>query len=184
LELFGCRTNSDAIYYIQRNVQYYHLEEDVVSNLQSLVDDFLAQDRIAVVGVRSTVEDAANSIYQKFKGAGYQVFAVNPSAAEFKGDPCYPSVKEIPGGVQAAMLVLRPEVTEKVVRECAEAGIKHVWMHRSIGNSVSEEAVQFCKENGISVIGGGCPMMFVKPVDFGHVCMRFIGKFTGWLPQD
>ncbi len=155
-----------------------------MSNLHELVDDFLAQDRIAVVGVSTTKEDAANSIYKKFKGAGYQVFAVNPTATEFKGDPCYPSVKDIPGGVQAAMLVLRPEVTEKVVQECAEAGVTNVWMHRSIGNSVSDKAVQYCRDHGISVIGGGCPMMFVKPVDFGHVCMRFIGKYAGWLPQD
>lgn len=155
-----------------------------MSNLQSLVDDFVAQDRIAVVGVSTKNEEAANMIYKKFKGAGYEVFAVNPTTEVFKGDPCYPSVKDIPGGAQAVVLVLKPEVTEKVVRECAEAGITHVWMHRSIGNSVSDEAVQFCKDNGIQVIGGGCPMMFVKPVDFGHVCMRFIGRFTGWLPQD
>ena len=155
-----------------------------MSNLQVLVDDFLEQERIAVVGVRTTTEDAANAIYKKLKGAGYQVFAVNPSATDYKGDPCYPNVKDIPGGVQAAVLVTRPEITEKVVKECAEAGVTHVWMHRSIGNSVSDQAVQFCKDNGIKVIGGGCPMMFVKPVDFGHVCMRFIGKFTGWLPQD
>ena len=71
--------------------------------LQELVNDFLAQERIAVVGVRTTVEDAANSIYDKFKGAGYEVFAVNPKADTYKGEPCYPSIKEIPGGVQAAM---------------------------------------------------------------------------------
>ncbi len=155
-----------------------------MTTLQTLVDDFLAQKRIAVVGVSSTVEDAANAIYKKLQDAGYEVFAVNPKTDEYKGAPCYPSVKVIPGGVQAAMLVLRPEVTDKVVEECAQAGIKHVWMHRSIGNSVSEKAVQYCRDNGISVIGGGCPMMFVKPVDFGHQCMRFIGKYTGWLPKD
>lgn len=155
-----------------------------MTELRELVDSFLAQERIAVVGVRTTVEDAANSIYDKLKGAGHQVFAVNPKAEEYKGDPCYSSVKEIPGGVQAAMLVTRPELTEKIVEECAEAGVTHVWMHRSIGNSVSEKAVQFCRDNGITVIGGGCPMMFVEPVDFGHVCMRFIGKYAGWLPKE
>ena len=155
-----------------------------MAELKELVDSFLAQDRIAVVGVRTTVEDAANSIYDKLKGAGHQVFAVNPKAEEYKGDPCFPSVKEIPGGVQAAMLVTRPELTEKIVEECVEAGVTHVWMHRSIGNSVSEKAVQYCRDNGIIVIGGGCPMMFVEPVDFGHVCMRFIGKYAGWLPKE
>lgn len=155
-----------------------------MSSLQTLVDDFLAQERIAVVGVRTTQEDAANGIYKKLKDAGYQVFAVNPSTNEYKGDPCYPSVKDIPGGAQAAVMVVRPEVSEQVVVDCHEAGIQHVWMHHSIGNSVSDKAVAYCKENGMSVIGGGCPMMFVKPVDFGHVCMRFIGKYAGWLPKD
>ncbi len=154
-----------------------------MSELQSMVDSFLAQKRIAVVGVRTTVEDAANGIYDKFKKHGYQVFPINPKTTEYKGEPCYPSVKDIPGGVQAVMLVTRPEITEQVVRECAEAGVTHVWMHRSAGNSVSDEAVQFCRENGITVIGGGCPMMFLEP-DFGHVCMRFIGKYVGWLPKD
>lgn len=155
-----------------------------MANLQELVKDFLAQERIAVVGVRTTVEDAANAIYDKLKGAGYQVFAVNPKAESYKGEPCYPSVKDIPGGVQAAMLVTRPELTEKLVVECKEAGVTHVWMHRSIGNSTSEQAIQYCRDNGISVIGGGCPMMFVEPVDFGHKCMKFIGNFAGWLPKE
>lgn len=154
-----------------------------MASMQTLVDGFLAEKRIAVVGVRTTTEDAANAIYKKFKEADYEVFAVNPNAKEYKGDPCYPSVKDVEGGVGAAMLVTRPEITEKVVRECAEAGVKHVWMHRSIGNSVSEEAVAYCKENGISVIAGGCPMMFVAPVDFGHKCMKFVGNFAGWMPK-
>jgi len=156
-----------------------------MSQLQSLVDDFLAQKRIAVVGVSRTKEDAPNAIYKKLKSKGiYEVIPINPHTRDFKGDPCYPTVKDVPGGVDAAVLVTRPEVTEQVVRECAEAGVTHVWMHHSAGNSVSEEAVRFCKENGIAVIAGGCPMMFVKPVDFGHVCMRFIGKYAGWLPND
>ena len=155
-----------------------------MSQLQTLVDNFLAQKRIAVVGVSRTKVDAADAIYKKLKGKGiYEVFPINPHAQEYKGDPCFPSVKDIPGGVDAAVLATRPEVTEQVVKECAEAGVTHIWMHRSIGNSVSDEAVKFCKENDIAVIAGGCPMMYVKPVDFGHVCMRFIGKYAGWLPS-
>ncbi len=154
-----------------------------MSSLQELVESFLAQERIAVVGVRTTKPDAADSIYDKFKDNGYRVFPVNPKTKVYKGEPCYPTIEEIPGGVQAAMLVTRPELTEELVQDCYDAGVTHVWMHRSIGNSVSEKAVQFCKDNGITVIAGGCPMMFLKP-DFGHVCMRFVGNYVGWLPKD
>lgn len=154
-----------------------------MSNMKTLVDGFLGEQRIAVVGVRREVQDAANSIYKKLKDSGYQVFAVNPKAQEIEGDPCYPDIASIPGGVGAAMLVTRPEISTQVVKDAVAAGVKHVWMHRSIGNSISEEAVQYCREHGVSVIPGGCPMMFVPPVDFGHKCMKAIGKFAGWMPK-
>lgn len=155
-----------------------------MSKLQERVDQFLAQERIAVVGIRTTMEDAANGIYRKLKDTGYQVFAVNPKTTEFEGDPCYPSVNQIPGGVQAAVMVVRPELSEEIMEDCVEAGVGHVWIHRSIGPAVSEKAVAYGKEHGINVIGGACPMMYVKPVDFGHVCLKFVGRFAGWLPSD
>ena len=155
-----------------------------MTTMKELVAGFLAQERIAVVGVRRESPDAADAIYDKLKGKGeYQVFPVNPNAEEYKGEKCYPSVSAIPDGVDAVVMVTRPEITEEVVQDAAKAGVKHVWMHRSIGNSVSEQAVAFCKEQGISVIPGGCPMMFVEPVDFGHKCLHFIGKFAGFVPK-
>lgn len=76
-----------------------------------------------------------------------------------------------------------PEVAEAVVRECAEIGVRRVWMHRSFGRgSVSEAAVELCRENGITVIPGGCPMMFAEPVDVAHKCMRWFLGVTGGLP--
>ncbi len=154
-----------------------------MTDMKTLVAGFLGEKRIAVVGVRRNSQDAANLIYKKLRDSDYEVFAVNPKAEEVEGDPCYPDVTAIPGGVGAAMLVTKPEVSMQVVQQAAESGIKHVWMHRSIGNSISEEAVQFCHQNDIAVIPGGCPMMFVPPVDFAHKCMHAIGKVVKWMPK-
>ncbi len=154
--------------------------------LNEAVEDFLTQKRIAVAGVSRTKEDAANIIYRKLKETGHQVFPINPKAETVEGDPCYPDLKSIPDGVDGVVIVTRPEVTEQIVRQCAEVGTSRVWMHRSmefIGSSVSEQAVQFCRENNITVIPGGCPMMFCKPVDFGHKCMRWMLGLTGGLPK-
>jgi len=154
--------------------------------LNEAVEDFLSQKRIAVAGVSRTKEDAANIIYRKLKDTGHQVFPINPMAETVEGDPCYPDLKSIPGGVDGVVIVTRPEVTEQIVHQCAEVGISRVWMHRSmefIGSSISEQAVQFCRENNITVIPGGCPMMFCKPVDFGHRCMRWVLGLTGGLPR-
>jgi hypothetical protein len=77
-------------------------------------------------------------------------------------------------------------VAEQLVRQCAEVGIPRVWMHRSLGfmgTSVSDQAVEFCRENRMTVIPGGCPMMFCKPVDFAHTCLHRMLKLTGGLPK-
>ena len=82
------------------------------------------------------------------------------------------------------MIVTRPETTERIVRDCRAAGVRRVWMHQSMakGSSVSGEAVEYCRRNDISVIAGGCPMMYGSGVDFGHTCMRWILRLTGRLP--
>lgn len=155
-----------------------------MSELREAVESFLAQKRIAVAGVSRSKNEAANIVYRKLRDSGYQVFPVNPNASELEGETCYADLKSVPGGVDAVVIATHPRVAGQIVRECAELGISHVWMHRSFGRgSVSDDAVGYCREHGIRVIPGGCPMMFCEPVDFGHKCMRWISKLTGGLPK-
>ena len=144
---------------------------------------FLAQPRVAVAGVSRMRQDAANLIYRRLKARGYQVYPVNPNASTVEGDSCYPALAAIPGGVTAVVIVTRPSVTEEIVRQCPDAGVTHVWMHRSLahGDSVSADAVAFCEARGINVIPGGCPLMFGQTSDFGHRCMRWVMRISGRL---
>jgi predicted CoA-binding protein len=154
--------------------------------LEAKVDDFLAQKRIAVAGVSRDhgQHPAGHLIYQRLKRTGHDVFAVNPNMQSFEGDPCYPDVRSIPGGVDGVVIVTRPEVTERVVRDCGDAGIRRVWMHQSMGkgSSVSPAAVEYCRQHDIRVIAGACPMMYGPGADLGHTCMRWILGATGGLP--
>jgi predicted CoA-binding protein len=154
-----------------------------MSDLNTMVAEFLALKRIAVVGVSRTKTEAANAIYRKLRTRGYEVFPVNPNAAEVEGDNCYPNLGSIPGGVEGVVIATHPDVALDVVEQCLKAGVSHVWMHRSFGTgSVSAPAVERCKESRISVIPGGCPMMFCEPVDLGHKCIRWILRLSGGLP--
>jgi predicted CoA-binding protein len=157
----------------------------IPAKLESTVREFLAHKRIAVAGVsRTDTNEAANLNYRKLRDLGYEVFAVNPQAANVEGDDCYPNLAAIPGGVEAVVIATHPEVTPEVVTQCADLGIGYVWMHRSFGEgSVADEAVTLCVQKGIRVIPGGCPMMFLSPVDIGHRCMRWFLNLTGKLPQ-
>ena len=156
------------------------------TSLDARVDDFLAQKRIAIAGVsrNKSHHPAGNLIYQRLKRTGHDVFAVNPHMQTFEGDPCYPDLKSIPGGVDGVVIITRPELTERIVHDCGDAGVRRVWMHQSMGkgSSVSPKAVEYCRQHEISVIAGACPMMYGDGADFGHTCMRWILRFTGGLP--
>ncbi len=144
------------------------------------IDDFLAQKRIAVVGVSRDPRQFANKVYEAFKKRGYQLYPVNPHMERLEGDRCYASVAQLPEPVDGALLMVPPKVSEDVVQLCREAGIRKVWL----GNgAVSPEAVRYCREHEMSVVDGACPMMFAAPVGFGHACHRFVLRLTGSLPK-
>ncbi len=157
--------------------------------IDELVKDFLAQKKIAVVGVSARRETGCNAGYRRFKESGYQVFAVNPHITTFDGDPCYPDLKSLPEKPEAVFILASPKITEQIVDQCVELGVKHVWMHCMMGtkpglassmSSVSAEAVKKCRENGIAVIPGSCPNQFLK-ADFGHAMMRGMWRTFGFL---
>lgn len=145
---------------------------------------FLKNKRIAVTGVsRTPANHGGNIVYKRLKERGYEVFAVNPNATEVEGDTCYPDLKSIPGGVDAVVMATRPEVTEQTMRECADLGIRHAWMHRSFGaGSVSDEATVYGRAHGITVIDGGCPLMFEPTADIGHKIMKVLLKPAHKVP--
>lgn len=138
--------------------------------------EFLAHRRIAVTGVsRTHSQHGSNTVFKRLRDRGYEVFAVNPNADEVEGTHSYHDLRSIPGGVEAVVIGTAPERAEGTMRECAELGIHHVWMHRSYGQgSVSPTAAAYGREHGITVIDGGCPLMFAPTADIGHKIMRVV----------
>ena len=147
--------------------------------------EFLSNRRIAVTGVSRTPEShGSNVVYKRLRDRGYEVFAVNPNASEVEGDPCYGSLAAIPGGVDAVVIATRPDLAPATVEECDRLGIKQVWMHRSFGGgSVCDEATVAGRSHGMTVIDGGCPLMFEPTSDPGHKVMRAMLTLTGKVPR-
>jgi predicted CoA-binding protein len=151
--------------------------------IKEAATEFLAKKRVAVTGVSRTPKThGSNNVYRRLRERGYDVFAVNPNADEVEGDRSYPDLKSIPGGVEAVVIGTRPEIAERTMHECADLGIEHVWMHRGPGaGSVSAAATDYGRQQGITVIDGGCPLMFEPTADFGHKLMRFV--YAGKVPK-
>jgi hypothetical protein len=157
-----------------------------VTTVKQAAADFLAQHRIAVTGVsRNGSSHGANIVYQRLRDRGYDVVAVNPNAETVEGDRCYADLRSIPDDVDAVVIGTRPEHAEQTVRECVELGIDKVWMHQPIagGGSVSPPAVEYGRAHGLTVIDGGCPLMFPPTSDPGHRVMRGIGTLTRKVPR-
>jgi predicted CoA-binding protein len=160
-----------------------------MAKVDELVKSFLGQKKIAVVGVSDKRETGCNMSYKKFKENGYQVYAVNPHISTYEGNACYADLKSLPDKPDAVFILANPKVTEEIVGQCVELGIKHVWMHCMMGikpglaasmTSVSQSAVDLCKANGIEVIPGSCPNQFLNP-DFGHAMMKGMWRVFGFM---
>jgi uncharacterized protein len=157
-----------------------------MTTIKDAAAEFLAHRRVAVTGVsREPKDHASNAVYKRLRERGYEVFAVNPNADQVEGDAAYHDLSSISGGVDAVVIATRPEAAEATMRECAELGIDHVWMHRGPGpGSVSQAAAEYGRQHGITVIDGGCPCMFGPTADLGHKAMRVVFTLNGNVPRE
>jgi len=149
-------------------------------NSKKVVEDFLIQKNIAVVGVSRKKTKFGNAIYRELKQKGYNVFPVNPNMSVFEGDTCYSDLLSIPEQVDAVVINVPPAQTEKVVKEVNEVGIRKVWLQQG---SQSDEAVKYCEENGIEYVSNECILMFAQPSAFIHRAHKWVWGVLGKLPQ-
>ena len=139
--------------------------------IDQAIDEFLSLKRIAVAGVSRDANGthASNGIYTRFKERGYEVFPVNPNTDEIMGDPCYRSLKDIPGGVSLS-----------VAQECNELGVDKVWVHKNFGaGSYSREAHDYSRDHGITALVS-CPLWYGQTADGFH---KFLGATCRVLRQ-
>jgi predicted CoA-binding protein len=156
-----------------------------MESVKTAAAEFLSHKRVAVTGVsRNAGSHGSKVVYQRLKERGYDVYAVNPNAETIEGERCYPDLHAIPGGVEAVVIGTRPERALATVQECDDLGIKDVWMHRSFGGgSVSDEATSYGREHGMTVIDGGCPLMFEPTSDPGHKVIKLVCRMNGHMPR-
>jgi uncharacterized protein len=148
------------------------------------VDDFLALGRFAMVGVSRDPKDFSRKLFRDLCARGYDVVPVNLFADELDGREVFQCLQVIRPAVEGALLMTTPLTTETVVRDCAAAGIRSVWMYRAGGQgAVSQEAVEFCRRHDIRVVEGYCPYMFLQGTAFPHRVHGFLTKLVGRYPR-
>lgn len=147
---------------------------------RELIDDFVSSHDIAFVGASRNEKKFGYAAYKELKAKGYNLIPVHNQAETIQGDKCYPDLKSLPRKVDGALIVLHPKDTEKAVKDAVSAGIKRVWLQQG---AESENAIKYCKENGVKVVHNQCVLMFAEPVASFHKFHRFFKKLFGRLPK-
>lgn len=148
------------------------------------VRDFLAQKRIAMIGVSRDPKHFSRLLFKSLRERGYEMLAVNPEAEEIDGARCYRSVAEIAPAADAALLMTSSEATAEALRGVAAAGISRVWLYRATGKgAVSEEALAFGRAQGWQMVEGECPYMFLEGSGWFHHFHGTIKRWTGSYPK-
>ncbi len=146
---------------------------------KAIIDDFLAQPALAIVGVSRNPRKFGNIAFRELKAKGYRVYAVNPKSDQVEGVKAYPDLQSLPEPVGGILVSVKPGEAEKVVSDALKAGIRRVWLQPG---SESGPALGFCQENHMDVVSGECLLMFAKPAFFPHGIHRMINKLAGKLP--
>lgn len=138
---------------------------------------FLGVGRLAVVGASDEKDSFGRTVYAALRDAGVPVVAVHATAETVAGDPCHPSLADVPGTVEGVVVMVAAPASVAVVREVAARGIPRIWLFRGVGTgAASEEAVRVARELGLDVVPGACPLMFLAPVGGVHRFHRGIRR--------
>ncbi|MBK8938895.1 MAG: CoA-binding protein [Polyangiaceae bacterium] len=148
---------------------------------RAVIDDFLAQTSLALVGVsRDGKRGFGNAVRKELSGKGYTLHVVHPEADRIGDQPCAHTLAEVAGEVGGVVLVTPPEQTLKLVEEAAALGIPRVWMQQG---AESSEAIRACEERGLAVVHGECILMFAEPTAWLHRAHRWARGALGALPE-
>ena len=147
---------------------------------RAAVSDFVAQRRLAVVGLSRQGRKFGNLAFKELKSKGYKLYPIHPQAETIEGEHCFKTFSALPEPVDGVLIVVPPPQTEQVVRDAAAAGIKRVWMQQG---AESSEAINFCQTHGMSVVHGECILMFTEHAAFMHRAHRWVWGLLGKLPS-
>jgi acyl-CoA synthetase (NDP forming) len=124
---------------------------------------FFAPKSVAVVGASSRPGSwgyriADGLLVRGFEGA---LYLVNPNAQEILGAKTYPKLEQVPGEVELVIIVISADKLWDTLEDCARKGVKGIVIISSgfgealgdEGKQMEEEMAQFCRENGIRLIG-------------------------------
>lgn len=145
---------------------------------KQLIDAFLAEQAVAIVGVSRSGRKFGNVALRTLTEKGVRVYPIHPFAQAIDGVRCYRRFSDLPEPVTAAVVVVPPSEAVQVVRTAAQAGVTKVWLQQG---AESPAVLQACRDAGITAVHGECILMFGGPRGI-HKVHRWMRGVFGRLP--
>ena len=146
--------------------------------MDQLIQDFVAQKRLAIVGVSRSGKKFGNMICTELRERGYQVSIVHAEAKEIDGQVCAPNLAALQGKVDGVVICVPPQRSAQVMRDAVQAGIKKIWLQQG---AQSTETQALASELGVTPVSGKCILMYAQPVRSFHAWHRAFAKVFGQL---
>lgn len=149
-----------------------------------VIQDFLAQHRIAIIGLSRNPRHFSGILFEEFVRRGYDMVPVHPQASTLHGRTCFARVQDVTPPVANVLLMTTGAASDHVVRDCAEAGVRRVWFYRAAGQgALTSDAVEFCLAHDMQVVPGDCPYMYFPHPGVLHAAHGLVRKITGRYPS-
>jgi acetate---CoA ligase (ADP-forming) len=137
------------------------------SELKLDLDAFFKPASVAVIGASSDPKKLGYAVLKNLIDGGYinqgRLYPINLSAEEILGLPAFPSVLEVPGLIDLAVIVIPYQSVPDSLRTCGEKGIPAAIVisagFREAGREGLErelELIEIAKQYGIRLVGPNC----------------------------
>ena len=122
-------------------------------------------ESVAIIGASGTRGKIGNAVVRNIIESGYGggIYPVNPNSDIIEGLKCYPSVSDIPGHVDQAVMCIPAPFVAEAMRECGRAGVKSVVTitagFREVspaGAKMEREIAGIAEEYGMNMMGPNC----------------------------
>ena len=152
---------------------------------KAMLDSFFEPRAVAVIGASREAGKVGHDVLRNLIQYGYEgkIYPINPKATEILGLPCYPTIRDVPGPVDLAVLVIPAKFTLDVVKDCAEkkvpaliiitAGFKETGRE---GAELERRIVALARENGMRIIGPNCLGLINTP-------QKLNASFAAGMPE-
>ena len=147
------------------------------------IDRFLSLPRIALIGVSRKEGQYSRTVFQELRKTVASLTPVNPSAREIDGFSCVASVADVHPSPEGAILLIHAGAVLQTVRDCIRSGVRMIWLRQPESTSEAHrQAAMECRQAGVALIAGECPLMFLKGGHWIHRLHGGLRQLTGTYP--